>query len=193
MRRVGTCFGRVGSCCRHQLHWWLQRFGGKGYTLGDQRLIASIPEVLAQTEAVCSSVNVASSRVGINMDAIRVMGGIVKETAELTQDKNGAGCAKLVVFANVPEDNPFMAGAMHGVGQPELVINIGVSGPGVVLDTVRKQRSRDLGVLAEAIKRTAFKIRRSVNWSVRKHHSAWAYNSAWSISRWRRRRRLVTA
>jgi uncharacterized protein (UPF0210 family) len=132
----------------------------KGYTLGDQRLIASIPEVLAQTETVCSSVNVASSRVGINMDAIRVMGGIVKETAELTQDKNGAGCAKLVVFANVPEDNPFMAGAMHGVGQPELVINIGVSGPGVVLDTVRKQRSRDLGVLAEAIKRTAFKITR---------------------------------
>jgi uncharacterized protein (UPF0210 family) len=132
----------------------------KGYTKGDQRLIASIPEVLAQTETVCSSVNVASSRAGINMDAIRIMGGIVKETATLTQEKNGAGCAKLVVFSNIPEDNPFMAGAVHGVGQPELVINVGVSGPGVVLDTVRKQGFRDLGALAEAIKRTAFKITR---------------------------------
>jgi uncharacterized protein (UPF0210 family) len=132
----------------------------KGYTTGDVRLMASIPAVLAETEAVCSSVNVASTRSGINMDAVRLMGGLVKETATLTAARDGIGCAKLVVFANIPQDNPFMAGAMHGVGEPEYVINVGVSGPGVVLNTVRRQRSGDLGAMAEAIKRTAFKITR---------------------------------
>lgn len=132
----------------------------KGYTTGDVRLLASIPAVLASTEAVCSSVNVASTRSGINMDAVRLMGGLVKETATLTAARDGIGCAKLVVFANIPQDNPFMAGAMHGVGEPEYVINVGVSGPGVVLNTVRRQKDRDLGAMAEAIKRTAFKITR---------------------------------
>lgn len=132
----------------------------KGYTNGDRCLLASIPQVLAQTSTVCSSVNVATTRAGINMDAIRTMGGIIKEAAELTSVSDGMACAKLVVFSNIPEDNPFMAGAMHGVGQPELVINVGVSGPGVVLDTVRRQEHADLGEMAEAIKRTAFKITR---------------------------------
>lgn len=132
----------------------------KGYTQGDRRLLASIPEVLSKTRTVCSAVNVASTRAGINMDAVRTMGGLVKETAELTKEADGIGCAKLVVFANMPEDNPFMAGATHGVGEPELVINVGVSGPGVVLNTVRRQGHGDLGSLAEAIKRTAFKIAR---------------------------------
>ena len=104
----------------------------KGFTEGDRRLIASIPDALAQTELVCSSVNVASTRAGINMDAVALMGQIIKKTAEKTADAGGIGCAKLVVFANAVEDNPFMAGAFHGVGEPDCVINVGVSGPGVV-------------------------------------------------------------
>ncbi|NLK51691.1 MAG: PFL family protein [Syntrophomonadaceae bacterium] len=132
----------------------------KGCTRGDLTLINSIPRALANTERVCSSVNVASTRAGINMDAVMKMGEIIKETAELTAERDGLGCAKLVVFCNVPEDNPFMAGAFHGVGEPECAINIGVSGPGVVLDAVRRYGEADFGTLASAIKQTAFKVTR---------------------------------
>lgn len=133
----------------------------KGMTKGDERLIYSIPESLAQTERVCSSVNIGTTKAGINMDAVKIMGQIIKETADLTKEKDGLGCAKLVVFCNVPEDNPFMAGAFHGVGEPETVINVGVSGPGVVLNVVKKNPAdTPFGVLASRIKETAFKITR---------------------------------
>jgi len=132
----------------------------KGFTIGDRRLINSIPEALARTERVCSSVNVASTRAGINMDAVREMGAVIKKTAELTADRNAIGCAKLVVFANAVEDNPFMAGAFHGVGEAECAINVGVSGPGVVKCALEKVRGKDFGIVAEEIKRTAFKITR---------------------------------
>jgi uncharacterized protein (UPF0210 family) len=123
-------------------------------------LIKSIPDALSETELVCSSVNVASTKAGINMDAIAEMGGVIKKTAYLTRDSGSVGCAKLVVFANVPEDNPFMAGAFHGTGEPERVINVGVSGPGVVAAAIRRAGDCDLTTLAETIKRTAFKITR---------------------------------
>ena len=132
----------------------------KGYTLGDRRLIKAIPEALSTTAKVCASVNVATTKAGIDMDAVREMGVVIKETARLTADACGIGCAKLVVFANVPEDNPFMAGAFHGVGEPECVINVGVSGPGAVKSAVEKVPGADFGVLAETIKNTAFKITR---------------------------------
>ncbi len=132
----------------------------KGYTLGDRRLIQSIPEALARTERVCSSVGVASTKAGINMDAIRELGLIIKRTAELTADRDALGCAKLVVFANAVEDNPFMAGAFHGVTEPEMNINVGVSGPGVVKRALEEVRGAELGVVAETIKKTAFKITR---------------------------------
>ncbi len=132
----------------------------KGITEGDRKLLASLPRALSRTECVCASVNVASTKAGINMDAVGQMGRIIKETAALTADKDGLGCAKLVVFANAPEDNPFMAGAFHGVGEPETVINVGVSGPGVVKRVVDKYPDEDLGFLAEQIKKTAFKITR---------------------------------
>ncbi len=132
----------------------------KGMTEGDRKLLASLPQALSRTECVCASVNVASTKAGINMDAVGQMGRIIKETAALTADKDGLGCAKLVVFANAPEDNPFMAGAFHGVGEPETVINVGVSGPGVVKRVVDKYPDEDLGFLAEQIKKTAFKITR---------------------------------
>jgi hypothetical protein len=132
----------------------------KGMTKGDEKLIYSIPYSLAQTERVCSSVNVATTKAGINMDAVKIMGEIIKETAELTRKQDGLGCAKLVIFCNVPEDNPFMAGAFHGVGEPEAVINVGVSGPGVVLNVVKKNPDSTFGVLASKIKQTAFKITR---------------------------------
>lgn len=132
----------------------------KGYTEGDRRLIETIPYALAETEYVCSSVNVGTTKAGINMDAVRQMGEIVKKTAELTKERDGLGCAKLVIFANVPEDNPFMAGAFHGVGEPETVINVGVSGPGVVKCALEKVKGADFGTVAETIKKTAFKITR---------------------------------
>lgn len=132
----------------------------KGATVGDERLIESIPRALAQTERVCSSVNVATTKSGINMDAVYQMGKIIQETARLTAGQDGIGCAKLVVFCNAPEDNPFMAGAFHGVGEPEYVINVGVSGPGVVYNAVRENPDADLGSLAEVIKKTAFKVTR---------------------------------
>lgn len=132
----------------------------KGYTNGERLLIASIPEALASTERVCSSVNVGSTRAGINMDAVRQMGEIVKAAADLTADTQGFACAKLVVFCNAVEDNPFMAGAFHGEGEGESVINVGVSGPGVVKCALEKVKGEPFGVVAETIKKTAFKITR---------------------------------
>jgi uncharacterized protein (UPF0210 family) len=132
----------------------------KGCTKGDLKLMDSIPRALAETERVCASVNVATTKAGINMDAVYKMGQVIVQTANLTKDKDGLGCAKLVVFCNVPEDNPFMAGAFHGVGEPECVINVGVSGPGVVLHAIRKHPEVDFGELATIIKKTAFKITR---------------------------------
>ena len=123
-------------------------------------MIASIPEALAQTQMVCSSVNVATTKAGINMDAIALMGKTIKEAAYLTRDNQSIGCAKLVVFANVPEDNPFMAGAFHGTGEPDTVINVGVSGPGVVSSAIARAGDCDLSALADVIKKTAFKITR---------------------------------
>ncbi len=132
----------------------------KGFTDNAYNLIQSIPEALAQTNLVCSSVNVASTKAGINMDAIAMMGKAIKQAAYLTKDADSIGCAKLVVFANVPEDNPFMAGAFHGMGEPETVINVGVSGPGVVCAAINRAGDCDLTALAEIIKKTAFKITR---------------------------------
>ena len=132
----------------------------KGFTNGDRTLIQSIPEALAATERVCASVNVGSTKAGINMDAVREMGFIIKKTAELTADNGGLGAAKLVVFANAVEDNPFMAGAFHGVGEPECVINVGVSGPGVVKSALEQVKGQPFDTVAETIKRTAFRITR---------------------------------
>lgn len=132
----------------------------KGFTGADRRLIESIPEALSVTGKVCSSVNVASTKAGINMDAVAMMGKIIKKTAYLTRENDCIGCAKFVVFANVPEDNPFMAGAFHGTGEAECVINVGVSGPGVVSSAIERAGDCDFSELAEVIKRTAFKITR---------------------------------
>ena len=132
----------------------------KGFTKGERALIESIPQALAETDLVCSSVNVGSTRAGINMDAVAQMGKIIKEAAELTADTQGFACAKLVVFCNAVEDNPFMAGAFLGEGEGECVINVGVSGPGVVKCALEKVKGEDFGVVAETIKKTAFKITR---------------------------------
>ncbi|OCF96683.1 PFL family protein [Gilliamella sp. wkB308] len=132
----------------------------KGYHKGDEILIKSIPQALAQTERVCSSVNVGSTQTGINMDAVKQMGHIIKEAAVLTADNSSMACAKLVVFANAVEDNPFMAGAFHGVGEADCVINVGVSGPGVVKRALEKVKGQPFDVVAETIKKTAFKITR---------------------------------
>ncbi len=132
----------------------------KGATKADERLLASIPEVLATTERLCSSVNVGSTRAGINMNAVGEMGQIIKQTAQRTADTDGLGCAKLVVFCNAVEDNPFMAGAFCGVGEPECAINVGVSGPGVVKTALEKVKGQPFDVVAETIKKTAFKITR---------------------------------
>jgi uncharacterized protein (UPF0210 family) len=133
----------------------------KGVSKGDQTLLDSLPEALSVTERVCGSVSVGSTRAGINMDAVRQMGVIMKEAAELTKDQSGMACAKLVVFCNPVEDNPFMAGAFHGAGEGEAVINVGVSGPGVVLNALRRYPDADLGEVADIIKKTAFKITRA--------------------------------
>ncbi|MDO4499821.1 MAG: PFL family protein [Erysipelotrichaceae bacterium] len=132
----------------------------KGMTKSDELLIRSIPEALAVTEKVCSSVNVGSTKTGINMDAVRLMGEIIKEAAEYTKDRDCIGCAKLVVFCNAPDDNPFMAGAFHGVSEADAVINVGVSGPGVVKTALEAVRGESFEVLCETIKKTAFKITR---------------------------------
>ena len=132
----------------------------KGMTKADELLIRSIPEALSVTERVCSSVNVGSTKTGINMDAVRLMGDIVHETAERTADQDSLGCAKLVVFCNAPDDNPFMAGAFHGVTEADAIINVGVSGPGVVKYALEQVRGADFEQLCETIKKTAFKITR---------------------------------
>lgn len=132
----------------------------KGYTIGDRLLVASLPQALAETQLVCSSINVASTRAGINMDAVADMGDIIKQIAQKTAATNSSGCAKFVVFANAVEDNPFMAGAFHGVGEPECVINVGVSGPGVVCHALKEVKGASFDVVAETIKKTAFYITR---------------------------------
>ena len=132
----------------------------KGFSAGDRRLIESIPRALAETDIVCSSVNIGATKAGLNMDAIKLMGEAVKKASELTADRQCIGAAKLVVFCNAPEDNPFMAGAFHGVTEPESVINVGVSGPGVVKHALESVRGADVGTVAETIKKTAFKITR---------------------------------
>ena len=132
----------------------------KGMTPADELLIRSIPEAMAGTERICSSVNVGSTKTGIDMDAVRLMGETVKETARLTADRDSLGCAKLVVLCNAPDDNPFMAGAFHGVSEGDAVINVGVSGPGVVNHVLKSVRGADFGTLCETIKKTAFKITR---------------------------------
>jgi len=132
----------------------------KGISSGDEKLIRSLPDALSQTERTCASVNAASTKSGINMDAVKLMGEIIKKTAEATADRDGIGCAKLVVFCNAPEDNPFMAGAFHGVGEAECVLNVGVSGPGVIKAALENCREMNFDELAETIKKTAFKITR---------------------------------
>lgn len=132
----------------------------KGMTKADELLIRSIPQALAQTERVCSSINLGFTKTGINMDAVRLMGDIIKETAEYTKEQDSLGCAKLVVFCNAPDDNPFMAGAFHGVTEADYIINVGVSGPGVVKTALEKVRGENFEVLCETIKKTAFKVTR---------------------------------
>ncbi len=132
----------------------------KGMIKGAANLIEAIPEALATTSRVCSSVNVATTKAGINMDAVKKMGEVIKQAAYLTRDNDSIGCAKLVVFANIPEDNPFMAGAVHGMGEPDTVINVGVSGPGVVAAAIREAGACDFSTLADTVKKTAFKITR---------------------------------
>lgn len=132
----------------------------KGMTTGDENLICSIPQALAETERVCSSVNVGSTKTGIDMDAVKLMGEIILKTAEYTKDNDSLGCAKLVVFCNAPDDNPFMAGAFHGVTEADAIINVGVSGPGVVKKALEQVRGADFETLCETIKKTAFKITR---------------------------------
>ncbi|MGN0142480.1 MAG: PFL family protein [Roseburia sp.] len=132
----------------------------KGMTTADENLIRSIPKALSTTEFVCSSVNLGSTKTGINMDAVRLMGEIIKETAEYTKEQDSLGCAKLVVFCNAPDDNPFMAGAFHGVTEADAIINVGVSGPGVVKTALEKVRGESFEVLCETIKKTAFKVTR---------------------------------
>ncbi len=132
----------------------------KGMTKADEMLIKSIPLALSKTERVCSSINLGSTKTGINMDAVKLMGEIVKETAEYTKDNGSMGCAKLVVFCNAPDDNPFMAGAFHGVTEADKIINVGVSGPGVVKTALEKVRGENFEVLCETIKKTAFKVTR---------------------------------
>ena len=132
----------------------------KGFASGDYALIESIPQALSETDFVCSSVYIGSTKAGINMDAVRLMGEIIKETAELTKERDSLGCAKLVVLCNAPDDNPFMAGAFHGVSEDDAIINVGVSGPGVVKYALEQVRGEGFEVLCETIKRTAFKITR---------------------------------
>ncbi|MCL2230780.1 MAG: PFL family protein [Treponema sp.] len=157
-------FAKTLDECAKELH--VDFIGGfsalvqKGMTSGDEKLINSLPAALSQTGQVCASVNVASTKSGINMDAVRLMGETIKKTAEASAAQDGIGCAKLVVFCNAPEDNPFMAGAFHGVGEAESVLNVGVSGPGVIKAALENCRDQSFDALADTIKKTAFKITR---------------------------------
>ena len=157
---LAKALDKAAKACGVNFIGGFSALANKGFTNGDINLINSIPQALAETERVCSSVCVASTKAGINMDAVRLMGEIIKKTAETTADSSGFGCAKLVVFANAVEDNPFMAGAFHGVGEPECVINVGISGPGVVHHALKSCKGEPFDVVAETIKKTAFKITR---------------------------------
>ncbi len=149
----------------------------KGMTKSDENLIRSIPMALASTERVCSSVNVGSTKTGIDMDAVRLCGEMVKATAEATKEKDSLGCAKLVVFCNAPDDNPFMAGAFLGVTEGDAVINVGVSGPGVVKKAIEKCRGKGFEVLCETIKKTAFKVTRVGQLVAGEHPNGWEFRS----------------
>lgn len=151
---------RAAKACGVNLIGGYSALVQKGFSAGDEALIRSIPEALSVTERVCSSVNVGSTKAGINLDACKLMGEVVRQSAVLTADRNCFGAAKLVVFCNAPEDNPFMAGAFHGVGEPDCIINVGVSGPGVVRAAVSKHPDADIAEIADVIKKTAFKITR---------------------------------
>lgn len=151
---------RAAAACGVNLIGGFSALVHKGMTIGDTRLIRSIPAALAATNNVCSSVNVATTRAGINMDAVRLMGQIVRQTAELSPEGEGRACMKLVIFANAVEDNPFMAGSFHGVGEPECEINVGVSGPGVVYHALQSAKDAPFDEVAEVIKKTAFRITR---------------------------------
>ncbi len=151
---------RAGKTCGVNFIGGYSALVQKGMTEADRKLIRSIPEALSETDIVCSSVNVGSTKAGINMDAVRMMGEVIKETAEYTKDREGIGCAKLVVFCNAVEDNPFMAGAFHGAGEAEKVINVGVSGPGVVYHALQDVKGEPFDVVAETVKKTAFRVTR---------------------------------
>ena len=151
---LGRALDKAASACGVNFIGGFSALVHKGFTESDRKLIASIPETLASTELVCSSVNVATTKAGINMDAVALMGKTIKRTAELTASQDGLGCAKLVVFANAVEDNPFMAGAFHGAGEPECVVNVGVSGPGVVWRALQDVKGESFDVVAETVKRT---------------------------------------
>jgi len=157
---IAKAMDRAASDCGVNFIGGFSALVQKGCTKGDWTLLRSIPEAMAATERVCASVNVASTKAGINMDAVAEMGRVIKKTAELTADQGGLGCAKLVVFANAVEDNPFMAGAFHGVGEPECVLNVGVSGPGVVYHALQSVCGQPFDVVAETIKKTAFRVTR---------------------------------
>lgn len=163
----------------------------KGFSAGDLELIRSIPEALASTEHICSSVNIGSTKAGINMDAVAMMGRTVRAAAEATQDRDCIGCAKLVVFCNAPEDNPFMAGAFHGVGEPDCVINVGVSGPGVVRAALAKNPTGDLSEVADIIKKPPLKSRGWAKWLPVWPQIALAFHLVLSISPWLPRLRSV--
>ena len=150
----------------------------KGFAHGDELLLRAIPQALAETDIVCSSINVGSTKAGINMDAVARMGRIIKETAHLTRDTDGLGCAKLVVFCNAVEDNPFMAGAFHGVGEADSVINVGVSGPGVVYHALQSVKGQPFDVVAETIKRPPSASPAWASWWPRKPAAAWTPPSA---------------
>ena len=158
--KIAQTLDRAADTCGVNFIGGFSALVQKGATRGDLTLIRSIPEAMATTNKVCASVNVGSTKAGINMDAVAEMGRIIKKTAEITADNDGLGCAKLVVFANAVEDNPFMAGAFHGVGEPECVINVGVSGPGVVYHALQGVKGQPFDVVAETIKKTAFQITR---------------------------------
>ncbi len=157
---VARTLDRAAKTCGVNFLGGFSALVSKGMTASDELLIRSIPEALAVTDVVCSSINVGSTKTGIDMDAVRLLGEIIKETAELTKEQDSLGCAKLVIFCNAPDDNPFMAGAFHGVTEGDAVINVGVSGPGVVKTALEQVRGADFEVLCETIKKTAFKVTR---------------------------------
>lgn len=165
----------------------------KGMTPAEENLIRSIPQALAETERVCSSVNVGSTKTGLNMDAVRLMGEIVKKTAEATKENDSLGCAKLVVFCNAPDDNPFMAGAFHGVTEADAIINVGVSGPGVVKVALEKARGENFEVLCETIKKRPLRLPASASWLPRRLLSVWGFPSALLTCRWLRLLQWETA